>query len=105
MGRSVDTLQQICIAHGIQLAVVQVLYPSKPSLESEIEPVLESENELEDHNDADVDVEDVDNFDGYNASLHKPTEVLPHADLGPLVNKVRRAVKIFRKSPTKNDKE
>lgn len=108
MGRLVPASQQLCLAHGIQLAVLEVLY-DKPKKKST--PILVEETS---HSDSDVDYESHDERDDESDDENDPLcflsnnvgaeEItLSHETLQPLITKVRQVVKMFRRSPTKND--
>ena len=102
--------QVICLAHGIHLAVVKVLYCRNYNCEDNNENVQCTSLEILDDSE---NYEDKDDFD-YTADSSMPIiqndtnefyeefEITNHEML-PLVEKVRAIVKIFRYSPTKND--
>lgn len=105
VGDIIPADHQICLVHGIQLAVIEVMYSRR-------------ENEVE--NSADDDVDD-DEFDEIPMSDNEEQElelglriettsnhtvqIVPPLilDIKPIVDKIRKVVKIFRRSPTKND--
>lgn len=98
MGTLTRVMQQLCVAHGIQLAVVRVLYPP-PTLSTNVVPLPSESDQL----DSDVDDDD-DDHDGFVTEVPNRNFLeLQHTALGPLVTKIRKVVKLFRKSPTKND--
>ena len=70
----------MCLAHGIHLAILDVFYKS---VEYEDENLSSSEDE--------------EMFDSFSIYRNE-TKV----DLKPVIEKVRKISKIFRKSPTKN---
>lgn len=96
VGKLMPCYQQLCYAHGIQLAVIDILY-KKNSIS--VEEQLTYNNS-----------EDEDDTDGEEAINEDLTMVLnqPPAELAnnyrDLIKKVRKAVKTFKNSPTKNDK-
>ena len=117
VGRLIEAHQQLCIAHGIQLAVIGVLY-KKPNNEDSLyneedanitsvpTPGFEKE-----HNSTDDDELIDEGYENENGLLIISTEndddnssFLVHQQTLPLIQKVRKVVKIFRSSPTKNDK-
>lgn len=120
VGKLIDPHHQLCIAHGIQLAVIKVLYNNKTDLheanklrdenideDSESDTGNESDSEYSDneeneifHDDFEIEYEAGGTID---QALPVPT-FLSNIELNGLITKIRKVVKIFRKSPTKNDK-
>lgn len=102
VGKLIAAEQQLCYAHGIQLAVLDVLYrqtrtaTSVESLTSRpnIECNSDSNSTDDEQEDEGLDVTDDYNYDVLAELSH---------DYLNIVNKVRKIVKIFRRSPTKND--
>ncbi len=103
-----DANHQLCLAHGIQLAVIQVLY-NKNNFE-EIEDLVQEPVQLP--NIQDCDNSDSDEDDENNGELlhieqavsnTSPLTSLQDVELRFLITKIRKVIKIFRKSPTKND--
>lgn len=101
IGKLVSPKQQLCLAHGIQLAVIDVIYKrhsiEKPSQKSDAyetddDSTEEVEEQDEDENQT-IQFLDV----NVNAELSKKY------NLGNIIAKVRKIVRCFRKSPTKND--
>jgi len=98
-----QTEQQLCYAHGVQLAVLDVLYRRHERVMQEVSVPLESDaTEYKDYSDgedadevADQRMEVVD--DDYDVLIEMSTE---YQDV---VQKVRKVVKLFKRSPTKND--
>lgn len=105
VGKLVPCYQQLCYAHGVQLAIVDVLYKKKSSVqedeEEENQPPTEEplEHELS-NNEDELDSDDEDSSLSVRPLL---TEVELISDYTDLVSKVRKVVKVFKKSPTKND--
>jgi hypothetical protein len=98
MGRNLPLYHQLCYAHGLQLAILDVMYKNQPNVpENDSEDEHNSESEI---SDLDTDGEDDESF-----NLEQPRRRVPisNADNKVLVEKVRRVCKIFRNSPTKND--
>ncbi|OXA54474.1 hypothetical protein Fcan01_11805 [Folsomia candida] len=100
VGNISPTLQQMCFAHAIQLGVMDVLY-SKPK------PTNEKRSDIN------IDIPDVDEDEGLDMDLLTVELEVCEADedtpkdlvdqFRSIIDKVRRVVKIFRKSPKKND--
>jgi hAT family C-terminal dimerisation region len=116
VGKLVDALHQLCFAHGLQLAVVDVLYKKKTKLNrfgiSDVDSNDENcDIELED-SDCDGGVDDTDDIDiddseegavGFRLTIDAKEEFDLNSRINPLVTKIRSVVKLFRRSPTKND--
>ncbi|KAL0895021.1 hypothetical protein ABMA27_013490 [Loxostege sticticalis] len=102
VGRLLSAHHQLCFAHGLQLAVLEVLYNKRheqqeEEMQAEVlgnRPDNESDNESEDDND-----------EQGNFSVEEEIqaeELLPQ--YRELIQKVRKIVKVFSsKSPVKND--
>ena len=96
LGRIVPTLQQLCYAHGLQLAIQDVFYCNKS---------IRTESCNASQTDDDDDNEGSNDDDGLVVLDSTETENA-HAlnfDVSKIVNKVRRIVKIFKRSPLKNE--
>lgn len=106
IGKLMPCYQQLCYAHGIQLAVVDVLYKNNTNKGHEIcssqnEEVISSVDLHEDDND---DYNNETNEQGLTVTVDQPPgELILISNYNDLINKVRKVVKIFKKSPTKND--
>lgn len=100
VGRMFVAEHQLCIVHGLQLAVVEVLYKNQPKQASEenfdetvsdvIDDILEEDDEshsliIEDHDNA------------------EPNELIDDFNLFQLIKKIRSVATMFRRSPTRND--
>jgi len=97
VGKLMPCYQQLCYAHGVQLAVIDVLY--KKNLQQESSEETQIQFYMSDDEDDDV---DEDEEDGLSVTLSlSPVEVV--LNYRDLIAKVRKTVKIFKKSPTKND--
>ena len=99
-GKLMDCEQQLCYAHGVNLAVCDVLYTNNAS--SVPLPELEENNPNNDSSDFD----DNEEIDDDGPILNLSNEVVNNVTLGFLnsvIQKVRGVVKLFRRSPVKND--
>ena len=98
-GKIVPTEHQTCYTHRVHLAVQEVLYEKNQSNNLDEEKV-ESDNDEEE--DSDLDNEENSRFidDEINESISLP-KVKVHFQ--PVIIKVQKIVKLFRKSPVKND--
>lgn len=91
---------QLCLAHGVQLAVLDVLYPKiqKVSIETVSQynqDIVENVNlysDTDEEEDGCVIIEEDLSINDVN-----------YLDYSPLIQKTRKIVRLFRKSPTKND--
>lgn len=87
---------QLCIVHGLQLAVVQVLYKKQPNetVEDDVLDVI-----------ADIFEEDDDDYSFIveTDDTNEPNELTDDLNIFQLIKKVRGVVTAFRRSPTKND--
>lgn len=97
IGKLVPWYQQLCYAHGIQLAIIDILY--KKILEKDLSEDIHF-NMTDDEHDVIDDIEDEESG-LLITSRFSSVEVV--SDYSVLIAKVRKTVKIFKKSPTKND--
>ncbi|KAJ8703695.1 hypothetical protein PYW08_002152 [Mythimna loreyi] len=99
VGKLMKCYQQLCYAHGLQLAVIDVLYKKRE--EDSIMPTTTP--------DSDSDTDDEDTTDdtlgeqGVSVTITDPSsaELIPRYD--DLLQKVRKVVQLFKRSPTKYD--
>lgn len=91
VGKLLVCLQQLCLAHGVHLAVLDVLYKQHKS--ASMKTVEDGANSESD---------DEENGEGFQIFTEE-VELELADSLYPLIRKVRAVVKLFRKSPTKND--
>lgn len=90
IGRLIAPKQQLCLAHGLHLAVVDVLYKGTSTYNTEPQ---ESSSE-----------DDEDLFDHFEITLSEvQVEITKKFHIKPIIEKVRKAVRMFRKSPSKNE--
>jgi len=108
VGKLLPVEQQLCYAHAIQLAVLDVLYNDRrkrqapvPAPAVEEAPVVDSDGDGSGNCDSDVDDNDGDGLDVVDESPNLLFQLSD--DYKEVVNKVRAIVKMFRRSPTKND--
>ena len=99
VGALIPPQQQLCYAHGLQLAVLDVLY--KCSVRCKPTPEQESSERPESVDEEDEDSDKPDNFEVICDTDELIAELSDSYQ--DVVNKVRKIVKIFRHSPTKND--
>lgn len=98
-GKLFDAEHQLCIVHGLQLAVIEVLYKKQPKHDAD-----------EDGEETVIDITEDDlEYDDWAESLvvdennSEPNELTDDFSILELIQKVRSVVKMFRRSPTKND--
>ena len=101
MGRLISAEQQLCYAHAIQLAVLDVLYRdhrNRPGALAQA-PLVDSEGDVVDNYESDDN-----DADGLDVVDESPNVMFELSDeYKEVVQKVRKIVKMFRRSPTKND--
>jgi len=102
VGRIISVDHQLCLAHGIQLAIIDVLYKTR-RLQYETKIVEDNYESVE--NDDPVSDDDYDQlcFQIGKDFCEEQIDLTFNEHIEPLIVKVRRAVRIFRQSPTKND--
>ena len=98
LGKLIPNLQQLCIAHGIQLAVTDVLYTSfqkqqTATMNTEYQAESDSEDEIFSTTDFSVELEEP------NVAVD-----ISHTHYLVLIKKVRKIVKLYKRSPLKNEK-
>ncbi|CAH1637000.1 unnamed protein product [Spodoptera littoralis] len=97
VGKSVKAYHQKCLAHGIQLAILDVLYKKTKTLTVQND---ETQN-IDDVSDDDENDDEKDENGTFNiiesSKLRRYEEVIYEH----VINKVRKVAKLFRKSPTK----
>lgn len=110
VGKLMNCYQQLCFAHGLQLAVVDVLYKKN---EEKAENRLATTSTTSNESDTDTDDEDTMNDEeqleqGVIVTITDPgdpylskAEVIPR--FNDILQKVRKVVKLFKRSPTKYD--
>ena len=102
IGRLSTTSQQLCLAHGIQLAVTDVLYKrSQQVSEAEGHDYALYEDESED----DEEFEGEPNgLDGLVVDRELITVDVTNTLIAPMIAKVRKVIRMFTKSALKNEK-
>ncbi|GIY69853.1 hypothetical protein CDAR_174141 [Caerostris darwini] len=92
VGKLIAANQQLCYAYGIQLRVIDVLYQKNKEQENPNTVDIET-------SDSNFEESESDNEDNDNVMLKN--EILTHQELLPIIYKVRKIVKIFKRSLTK----
>ena len=99
VGRLLDVNHQLCLAHGIQLSVIKVLYKRSVSDNNSVENQEVAITEFEQCEDEE---EDIGVFDVIEDTSTTDSSI-QHESIGPIITKIRKIVVIFRRSPAKND--
>ncbi|GBN03239.1 hypothetical protein AVEN_229019-1 [Araneus ventricosus] len=104
VGKLMSCCQQLCFAHGLQLAVVDILYKKNTERKEEHQEITSNESDTDDEDINDTHEEQgvtvTTTADPRNLHLSR-TEVTPRYN--DLLQKVRIVVKLFKRSPTKYD--
>lgn len=100
-GSLIPAFQQLCYAHGLQLGILDVLYKKKE--QSDDDPLENSEAEINNDEDRSNITEESEDggFVVEEVSSEMEAELIP--DFNDLINRVRKIVRMFKGSPTKND--
>ena len=93
-GRLPPCFQQLCLAHAVHLAICDILYKKPKPVQME---------KAEDAESADSDLDDDTEEEGFQVSAEIEVVLEFEDDLHPFIQKIRTVMKLFRKSPTKND--
>lgn len=102
LGKLVSCYQQLCFAHGIQLAVIDILYKKKNETNVELTGQTSTNLDSDNDDDDDEDMEEMNDEDDLVVTVERqPAEVI--SNYSDVIKKVRKVVKIFRRSPTKDD--
>lgn len=96
VGRISASYHQLCFAHGIQLAITDVLYPRPETNSGEPDSVGE------DTSDFDSDDDENEFNEGFQLEDEGENKI-SHETVKPLITKVRKLVKMFKRSPLKNE--
>src|SRR5262249_19135821 len=97
VGKLLSDEQQLCFAHAVHLAVTDVLYKKPKSLANERVDVSDNNSDSDDESDDNPEFDD-----RFEVESDKVVPELM-TEFHSLIKKVRSVVKLFRKSPTKND--
>lgn len=98
LGQAAKVNQQLCLAHGVQLGIIDVLY--KNSTLSETEEQIIRENTSEEPEESEDSDDENGALEKINEEQYKPVEIVVYK---ATIEKVRKVARMFRKSPTKND--
>ncbi|CAG5048037.1 unnamed protein product [Parnassius apollo] len=98
LGRLINPLHQLCYADGIQLSIIDVLYKKQDlslSEDNDIDEIFDVSGEETEINS--------DDEDDVFYSFFPTREVYLDTEYASIIEKVRKLVRLFKKSPTKND--
>ena len=96
VGRETSPLHIACLSHAIDLCVCDVLYKEKRKIN-------EFNNKNNNENDNEVEEEDSDIDETAEDNLDKLLDIVLVSEFCTIVTKVRKTVKMFRKSAVSND--
>ncbi|GBP21784.1 hypothetical protein EVAR_10963_1 [Eumeta japonica] len=102
-GSLVPVFQQLCYAHSLQLGILDVLYKKNESIRQEPidDDILDNSEAESNDNDGRPNISENSGFTVEVVSFATEGELIP--DFKDIINKVRKIVRMFKCSPTKND--
>ena len=103
VGRLLDVNHQLCLAHGIQLSVIKVLYKRSVSDNISVENQEVAITEFEHGEDEEDDVMGYIGVFDVIEDTSTTDSSIQHESIGPIITKIRKIVVMFRRSPTKNN--
>lgn len=124
IGTLIASYQQLCLAHGVQLAVTDVLYSKTAAacpelalgsnnsaagaqveneMENPVDSTINCDSGSEDEQEEDTDEPNEENYIEFAEPEGIGAVDVDHSVISPLIQKVRRIVKLFRKSPLKDE--
>ena len=99
MGHEIHTEHQVCLAHGLHLAVIELLYKTKAYIQA-LTPDETTNNSLEEV----TYVDDLITTEKEDLDIQEDELQLElFSKLGSVTKKVHEVVRFFRKSPVQND--
>jgi len=107
--RLINKDHQLCLAHGLQLAVMKILYNTRheqfeQQCDANVISTEKTNSEISDMENEDSVETDDGTFEIHHKEVLFDTElVLQNVELYYLITKIRKVVRLFRKSPTRND--
>ncbi|GBN26014.1 hypothetical protein AVEN_141626-1 [Araneus ventricosus] len=100
VGKLMSCYQQMCFAHGLQLAVVDILYKKNIEREQEHQEITSSKLDTDDTTDTHEEQGETVTKTTDRRHLHlSRAEIIPRCN--DFLQKVRKVVHLFRRSPTK----
>ena len=109
VGKIIEAEHQLCLVHGIHLAVCDVLYKKSSTPMSDTEAPLKETQDIVDETDDHEDEENIDEEMGLgflpptNDGIANMDLLTNEQNINELVKKARKVVVLFKRSPTKND--
>lgn len=109
VGKNLKAYHQVCLAHGIQLAVLDVMYKKSivvENTENVYRNTTQSDQESEDDEMDNTDQGSIVDEDGRLEVLLEPNNLYRYtinSDFKSVIDKVRKVVKLFKNSTVKND--
>ena len=104
LGRSISSLHQLCYAHGLQLMIQDTFYQKH---NEDIEIFSDGSGTDDEDNTTTLDDDCDDDFSDDGLDISGPADSVNalalNVDIIDTVNKVRRVVKIIKRSPLKNE--
>jgi len=117
VGSIINADHQICLAHAIQLAVIEVLYshqnqqydeiiPTFSDIQENVDEIATSDDEKiptsdDEEQELEIVLEIQSSYNDFNSTLNNFQPL--NQSISAIINKIRKVVKVFRRSPTKND--
>lgn len=95
--------QQLCFAHAIQLAVIDVLYKKTKTKENDIECIDENGSDSESDNEVEEDYEFGEIEIDHVGDQYEEKQIEIRGDFKSAIDKVRKIVKMFKRSALKNE--
>lgn len=104
MGSYIPAHHQLCLAHGVQLAVIDTLYKTTTTAEAQFEPSLQYEMESTNRSDSESDDDNKSSTecDGFEVESSRVRTTDPRL-YKEVIGKVRNLVRSIRKSPFRAD--
>ena len=108
-GKIIEAEHQLCLVHGIHLAVCDVLYKKSSTPMSDTEAPLKETQDIVDETDDHEDEENIDEEMGLgflpptNDGIANVGLLTNEQNINELVKKACKVVVLFKRSPTKND--
>lgn len=99
MGRQLPSYHQLCFAHGIQCAILDVIYKKNSNDQEIVETAHPTEEETEEDDSSESEFEE----EGFTIDQNANRNIwdFQDVDVKNAIEKVRKVVKFFKKSPTR----
>ena len=102
LGRIIPNYQQLCYAHGLQLVIQDVFYQKQPKAPEDQE-VWSSTSETDNEDEIEIFDDCMDDGLIVLGTTDLQDALALNLEIFSIVNKVRRIVKVFKRSPLKNE--